>query len=80
VESEAVLLSKGKHSMPEKRAVVHYSRWCPEHCDNEICAAVLVCPYKLFRQEVPYGYQCLTRPSVRRVPSVSSPARLEQQS
>ena len=40
--------------MPQKMVVVNYTKCHPEHCDNGTCAAVLACPHKLLKQEVPY--------------------------
>lgn len=40
--------------MPQKMVVVNYNKCRPEYCDNGICAAALVCPHKLLKQEAPY--------------------------
>ena len=40
--------------MPGKMALVDYNKCYPEKCDRGVCAAVLVCPHKLLKQEAPY--------------------------
>lgn len=40
--------------MPKKMAVVNYDKCRPEYCDKGICAAALVCPHKLLKQDAPY--------------------------
>ncbi|MCL5985769.1 MAG: 4Fe-4S binding protein [Actinobacteria bacterium] len=40
--------------MPKKIVLINYDKCHPEHCDTGICKAVLVCHYKLLKQEMPY--------------------------
>jgi translation initiation factor RLI1 len=40
--------------MLRKMALLDYGKCCPEKCAGGICAAALVCPSKLLRQEAPY--------------------------
>jgi len=40
--------------MPKKTVLIDYNKCRPGHCDSGICAAVLVCPHKLLKQEAPY--------------------------
>lgn len=37
------------------RVTVDYEKCHPERCDNGVCAAVLECPTKLWKQEESYG-------------------------
>jgi len=40
--------------MPTKIALIDYDKCRPEYCDSGICRAVLACPRKLLKQELPY--------------------------
>ena len=40
--------------MPKPQAAVDAGKCHPEKCDGGICVAVLVCPTKTLKQEVPY--------------------------
>jgi len=39
--------------MPDKLALLTFSKCHPEKCDKGICAAALACPHKLIKQESP---------------------------
>ena len=39
---------------PKLKVAVDYEKYHPERCDKGVCAAVLECPTKLWRQERPY--------------------------
>jgi translation initiation factor RLI1 len=40
--------------VPKQMAMVDYRKCQPEKCDEGICLAVLACPNKILKQEVPY--------------------------
>jgi translation initiation factor RLI1 len=40
--------------MPDKIAIVDFSKCRPEKCEGGICLASLACPHKLIKQEEPY--------------------------
>ncbi|MDP3880395.1 MAG: 4Fe-4S binding protein [Dehalococcoidales bacterium] len=40
--------------MTGKMALVDYKKCLPELCDSGTCAAVLACPHRLLKQEMPY--------------------------
>ena len=40
--------------MPGNRALINYEKCVPEHCADGTCAAALVCPRKLIKQEAPH--------------------------
>ena len=51
--------------MPSKMALVDYKKCHPERYDGGICVAVLACPHKLLKQEVPHDIP-MTSPSLCR--------------
>jgi translation initiation factor RLI1 len=38
------------------KVAVDYEKCHPERCDKGVCAAVLECPVKLWKQEEPYDF------------------------